>query len=49
MNLFILLNTKEDILKMSATKQLISPIDFHNIFSHMEVNGVHQLWLSKVL
>jgi len=31
MNSFLLLNTKEDILKIVVTKQLMDPIDFHSI------------------
>lgn len=38
MSFFLLLKTKEDILKL-VTKQLKVAIDFHSIFSHMEVNG----------
>ncbi len=32
MNVFVLLNTKEDILKMWETEQFWGTIDFHSIF-----------------
>ncbi len=46
MSFFLLLNTKEDILKnMGITKQLTVAIDLHTFFSHsMEVNGYRQLF-----
>jgi len=43
LNLFILLNTKEDILKNDG-RHLMYPIDFNSRENNtMEVNGVHQL------
>ncbi len=40
MNVFVLLNTKEDILKNVETEQFWGTIDFHSIFfPNMEVNG----------
>ncbi len=40
MNVFVLLNTKEDILKNVGNRAVLGTIDFHSIFfPTMEVNG----------
>ncbi len=40
MNVFVLLNTKEDILKNVGRRIVLGTIDFHSIFfPTMEVNG----------
>ncbi len=36
---FLLLNTKEDVLKNVGNQTDLVSIDFHSIFPHMEVNG----------
>jgi len=35
--------------RMSVTKQLMDPIDFHCIFFPVNVNGVHAVWLPYFL
>jgi len=46
-----LLNANKDILKNVGvvTKQLMDPIDFHSIFSPIQVNGVQDQHSSKCL
>jgi len=43
MSFFLLLNTKEDILKNVCNRTVDDSIDFHSIFPTMKVNGIHQL------
>ncbi len=47
-NVFLLLNTKDDILKNVVIKQLLVAIDFHSMENTMEVNGDQKLSVYKL-
>ncbi len=49
MNVFVLLNTKEDILKNVETEQIWGNIDLRSIFTTMEVNGAQKSLVTNFL
>ncbi len=48
MNVFVLLNTKEDILKNVETEQIWGKIDLRGIFT-MEINGAQKSLVTNFL
>jgi len=50
MSFFLLLNSKEDILKNVSNQTVEAAIDFHSIlFPSMDVNECHQLSVYNIL